>query len=226
MGHSVLGSVTLGYEPLWNPARKRCGIRLWVDTEDSAFVDSHHLLSAIAELWPKNPSALILSVRSAPLLNNLLEQAPAQSIWIEIQESLLQDAIFAGRVRKAAQRGLQMVWRGEPGQAPSAQAAGWFYKTIRSLTPHQALDALRVSLRQSQDGGAGPNIAGKSPVLAGSIYESLASQALVEHALDRQGAWAVAGWPGEEVLHGYRYRQIQVSRDYITALVQAIDADE
>jgi len=36
----------------------------------------------------------------------------------------------------------------------------------------------------------------------------------------------VAGWPAEEILYGYRYRQIQISRPILMTLVHAIDADE
>jgi hypothetical protein len=111
-------------------------------------------------------------------------------------------------------------------QAPAPHTEAWFHKTLRTLTPHEALDALRVSLRQRQDGGLGSPQAGRSPVLAGCLYQGLASQALVEHALDRQGVWGVAGWPTEEVLHTYRLRQIQPSRQRIRDLLKALEADE
>ena len=91
---------------------------------------------------------------------------------------------------------------------------------------HEALAALRVSLRQHQDGGAGAAQPGHSPIVAGSLYEGLASQALLEHALDRQGAWGIAGWPAEEILHAYRFRQIQPSQRLLRALVKAIEMDE
>ena len=226
MSQSVLGSVTLGYEPLWNQWRARCGVRLLVDSDSSTAVDAQHLLAAIAELWPQSASQLLLSVRSASLLGDLLEHAPAKSHWLEIQSHWMTDPLFAGRVRRAAQRGLRMVWRGEPGEVPSSEVTDCFHKTLRSLTPHEALGALRVALRQLQDGPYADRTQHPSPVLAGCLYDGLASQALVEHALDRQGVWGVVGWPAEEILYGYRFRQIQPARSVLVRVVAAIDADQ
>lgn len=227
MSHSVLASITLGYEPIWNQWRKRCGVRLLVDADTPGTVDARHLLAALAELWPGSTQPLLLSVRAPALLQGLLAQAPVPGVWIEVPQHPLSDALFAGHVRKAQQRGLPLVWRGEPGQAPAVEAQGWFHKTLRSLTPQEALAALRVSLRQHQASGVG-GASGlqRSPVVGGGLYEGLASPALVEHALDRQSVWGVVGWPAEEVLHAYRFKQVQPARHLVLALVQAIDADE
>jgi c-di-GMP-related signal transduction protein len=63
-------------------------------------------------------------------------------------------------------------------------------------------------------------------VLPGEIYEAVASRVLAEHCLDQQGVWGVAGWPLEDVLHGYRHHQIQPGHRVIVNLVEAIDADD
>lgn len=225
MTHSVLGSVTLGYELLWNQKRRCSGVRLFVEADKNSAVDARHLIAAITELWPESAPMLLLHVRSPALLSGLLDHTPVRAVWIEIQDEWLSDALLAGRVRKARQRGLPMVWRGEPGQVAAPEVAGLFHQSLRTLTPLEALTALRISLRQHQD-GAVASPAGHSPVVPGCIYDGLASQALLEHALDRQGAWAVAGWPAEEILHGYRFRQIQPSQSLLRALVRAIEADE
>lgn len=226
MSDSVLGSITLGYEPVWNHWRKCTGVRLFVDSAHGGSVDARHLLGAIAELWPESAPRLLLHAQPMALLGDLLDHAPAQGPWIEIDDRFLQDTLLAGRVRKAQQRGLPLVWTGEPGTAPLPDTAKWFQHTLRTLSPHQALGALRASLRQQQDGGMGVPPQMASPVVAGSYYQGLASQALLEHALDRQGVAGVAGWPVEEILHGYRFRQIQPARQVLMALVQAIDSDE
>ena len=44
MVQSVLGSLILGYRPLWNRARKLAAIQLYVHSEASALVDTAHLL--------------------------------------------------------------------------------------------------------------------------------------------------------------------------------------
>jgi hypothetical protein len=216
MSTSILGSVTLGYEPIWNQWRKRAGVRLAVDVEAGTQVDARHFLDAIAEQGCGTAQPLLLSVRSPALLQDLLQHPLTPSIWIEIQNDWLGDAAVTARVRAARQRGAQLVWRGEPGRAPAADVKDLFHKTLRTLSPQEALGALRSSARQNA----------ASPIVAGSLYEGLASPALVEHALDRQDAWGVVGWPADEVLHGYRFKQIQPARHLVQALVQALDADE
>jgi hypothetical protein len=224
MAHSVLDSVTLGYEAVWNQKRECAVVLLFIEASSS--VDGSHLLDAISELWPESAVPLLLSVRSPTLLGSLLEHPAARNIWIEIQDPFMADALFAGRVRKAHQRGAALVWTGDPGQALDGTIAPLFHKTLRMLTPQEALAALRVSLRQNLDGGMGAGHTPHSPVAQDSLYQGLASQALLEHALDRQGVWGVAGWPMEEVLHAYRFRQIQPSQQLLRSLLRAIEADE
>jgi hypothetical protein len=226
MSQSVLDSVTLAYELIWNQWRKRSGVRLIVDSDSTSAVDGSHLLATISEHWPDESTRLLLSVRSPLLLTNILDQTAPQKFWIEIPDALLHDPLFAGRVRRSRDRGVHMVWRGDPGMHPPGEALAWFHNTLRSLTPQEALAALRSSLRQLQDESNAIAVATPSPVLAGGLYEGLASQALVEHGLDRQHVWGVVGWPGEEILYGYRFRQIQASRQLLTEIVGAIDADE
>ncbi|QTN30291.1 HDOD domain-containing protein [Rhodoferax sp. AJA081-3] len=216
MTPSVLGSVTLGYELLWNQKRRCCGVRLFVDSPVSSTLDARHLLAALAELWPDTAPNLLLQVRDPSLLAGLLALTPPRSLWLELTDTQLANTTLANSARQAHARGLPLVWSGEAGHAPSANMAKIFHKTLRALTPHQALAALRTS----QQPGA------PSPVVAGSIYEGLASPALLEHSLDRQGAWAVAGWPVDEILHAYRLKQIQPSRQLLRGLVAAIEADE
>lgn len=223
MVQSVLGSITLGYEPIWNLRRQCAGVRLFVEADSSSAVDAAHLLHAIAALWSDTAPTLLLSVQSPALLSDLLDHTPTRSLWIEVPDHALADTQLAGRVRAAHQRGLPLVWAGDAGQSPAPAFAGWFHQTLRTLTPHEALAALRASLRQHQEGETSATL--HSPIVPGSMYHGLASQALVEHALDQCGVWGVAGWPTEEILHTYRFRQIQPARHRLVALVQAIDAD-
>jgi EAL and modified HD-GYP domain-containing signal transduction protein len=216
MTPSVLGSVTLGYELLWNQKRRCCGVRLFVDSPVNSTLDARHLLTTLAELWPDTAPTLLLQVRDPSLLAGLLALTPPLSLWLELTDTQLANTTLANSARQAQTRGLPLVWSGEAGHAPSANMAKIFHKTLRALTPHQALAALRTSQQPGTP----------SPVVAGSIYEGLASPALLAHALDRQGAWAVAGWPVDEILHAYRLKQIQPSRQLLRGLVAAIEADE
>ncbi len=228
MAPSVLGSVTLGYELIWNQKRRCAGVRLFVEPDANGGVDARHLLAAIAELWPQAAPPLLLQLRAPALLSGLLGLAPARNLWLEIPDHLLSDAQLARQVHRAHERGLALVWSGEPGQSPEPSMEPCFHRTLRSLAPQEALQALRVSLRQHHDAGAGVGTApcGPSPIVRGSMYEGLANKALLEHALDRQGVWAVCGWPVEEVLHAHRFRQVQPSRSVLRSIIRAVEADE
>jgi EAL and modified HD-GYP domain-containing signal transduction protein len=138
MTQSVLGSVTLGYELIWNQKRRCCAVRLFVEADSHSAPDARHLIAAITELWPESAPTLLLNVRSPSLLNGLLDHTPVRGVWMEIQDHWLSDELFAGRVRKAHQRGLPMVWSGEPGQVPAADVETWFHKTLRVLPGRSA----------------------------------------------------------------------------------------
>jgi EAL and modified HD-GYP domain-containing signal transduction protein len=225
MTSTVLGSVALGYQFLWDRLRQPRGVQLFVGMADHTPVDAQHLLSALSELWPDQAPSLLLSIQSPRLLRDLLEHAPASSRWIEVPEWQLQDPALARCVQQAHQRGLKLIWRGEPGERPSAALAPCFLRTLLSLTPVEALAGLRVSLRQHNDASAPRHGRAESPVLANQLYESVASGVLAEHCLDQQGAWGVAGWPMEDVLHGYRQQRIQPGHSTLVALLKALDAD-
>ena len=215
MTSSVLGSFTLGFEPIWNQKRQCTGVRLFVEPLNSSAVDARHLLVAVSKLWPDTAPTLLLNVQSLDLLGDLLDHPPAHGIWLEISDTALGDETLAARIRPAHQRGWHLVWSGQPGHAPAPHSAGLFHKTLRTLTPQEALMALHAAQRPTST----------SPVLAGCMYQGLANQSLVDHALDRQGVWGVVGWPVDEILHSHRLQQIQPSRLHIRALLKAQDND-
>ena len=226
MTHTVLGSVSLGYQLLWGQLRALRGVQLFVGIEDTTPVDSEHFLSALDELWSAQAPTLLLSIQSVRLLSDILDKAPETCPWIEINDALLRDPAMAARVHQAHQRGLKLIWRGEPGTRPHVALAPCFLRHMVSLTTAESLTGLRVSLRKHN--GADPSQANRvsSPVLPNQIYESIASWVLTEHCLDQQGAWAVSGWPIEDVLHGYRHQRIQPGQRAVVALIEAIDADD
>ena len=226
MSQTVLGSITLSYEPIWSQSRVIVGFRLQVEPLNNHAVDARHLLEALDSLWRESAPVVLLSIRSSSLLEDVLDHATANSPWIEVLEHYTSNDKIATKLQAAHARGARLVWRGEMGHGPALHAKGWFLKTLRSLTPNEALVCLRVALRQfpaSQYGGAAVL---SSPVLCNQVYEGLGSKTLVEHALDQQGAWGVIGWPTEEILHGYRFSKIQPAQLVIEHLILAIDDDE
>lgn len=226
MAHTLLGRLSLGYQLLWGQLRALRGVQLFIGLDDTTPVDAPQLLNAINELWSDQAPTLLLSIQSTRLLSDILEHAPASSRWIEVHESQLHDPAMASRVHKAYQRGLKLIWRGEPGSRPSTALAPCFLRTVISLSAEEALAGLRVSLRKHNDAQDMRPSQVISPVQANHIYESVASWVLTEHCLDQQGAWAVAGWPVEDVLHSYRHQRIQPGHGAVVALIEAIDADD
>ena len=85
MVQSVLGSLILGYRPLWNRARKLAGIQLYAHNEASATVDGGHLLRTLQELWSASSPPLLISAQTRQLLCDLLENAPRAAPWIEVR---------------------------------------------------------------------------------------------------------------------------------------------
>jgi len=222
MAATVLGNISLGYQLLWNRLRQPAAVRLFVNDAEGS-VDARYLLAALQELWPEQAPLLLLSIQSPPLLNELLDASSAQPLWVEVSQDGLGDPAVNQRVQHAHARGLKLVWRGEPGQRPDAAMAPCFHKCMINLSAEEALLGLRVAL-QKQHATAGPPPP-MSPVVAGQIYEAVASRPLAAHCLDQQGAWALAGWPTEDILHGYQQQLIQPGQGTIARLVQAIDAD-
>lgn len=207
MASSVLGSVTLGYQPIWNRQRRGSGVRLFVAPTSPNGVDARHLLEAISSMWPANAPTLLLQAQCVALLHGLMQQPAMRGIGLELPHAEPSDTALADTVRHA-------------------QARGWLLKTPQTLTPEQALAALRAARLQRQGDATRATPAQASPVRPDALYENLASQELVNHALDQQHAWGVAGWPTDETLLAYRWRQIHPSHAHIRELLKAIDRDE
>jgi EAL and modified HD-GYP domain-containing signal transduction protein len=225
MPSSVLANLTLGYELVWDRQRQATGVLLFVHSDDETKLDGAHVLDVIAQEWtPKSPQ-LVLLVQDCHLLEDVLAHARKDGPWIGIQESLLHDPAVSAQAQQAHARGVQLVWRGEPGKQPDLRQAGSFARRIAALSAGQALWALNAAKHD----GARPSYNSQermaSPVRAGDIMEAVASRALVDHCLDAQHAWGVAGWPTDDVLHTYHGRPIQPGADVITRLVEATDAD-
>ena len=51
MGSTVLDSVSLGYQLIWNQLRQLSGVQLFVGVQHAARIDAVHLLNALDEVW-------------------------------------------------------------------------------------------------------------------------------------------------------------------------------
>ena len=80
MVQSVLGSLILGYRPLWNRARKLAGIQLYAQNEAATVVDAAHLLRTVQEMWSSTSPPLLLSAQTRQPLCSLLDEAPQAGV--------------------------------------------------------------------------------------------------------------------------------------------------
>ncbi len=226
MVQSVLGSLILGYRPLWNRARKLAAIQLYVQNESpNAVVDTGHLLRTLQELWSASSPPLLLSPQTHQVLADMLEHAPRGAPWIEVRGDWLQDSGIYALVKAAHQRGLKLVWRGEIGKLPEPAVAQCFDNSLLSLTPADAVATLQANPRPGSPAARTPPRA-VSPILAGQMYENIPSRALMEHCLDKHNALALAGWPTEDLLYSLRHTPQQPSHAVIAKLQKAIDAEQ
>ena len=221
MAQTVLGNISLGYRLLWNQLRQPAAIQLFVNTDADVSIDAAHLLASLHELWSEQAPVLLLATHSPLLLHDLLDKGTANDPWVQLPEAWLSDPILVQRAHQAHLRGLKLVWCGEAEQRPNPILASRLHKSIITLSTEEALQGLRASLHPQRGNGSPVD----SPVVAGQIYDQVASRTLAEHCLDQQGAWALAGWPAEDVLLSYQQQLIQPAQTAMARLLEAIDAD-
>ena len=226
MTTAVLDQVSLGYQLYWNALREPAAVALSVGVHGRPAVNGLAFLQVLRQRWPKEAIPLLVSVSADTLLSQMLEQGATDSPGLIVDEAQLRDAALARRVHQAHQRGLTLLWRGEPGARPAAALAPCFKRLIVTMTAQQALGGLRAARLKARAGIAAAEPPPRGAVATGHIYAEVASRVLVDHCLDELDAWAVAGWPAEEVLDGYRRRLVQPSRQVVTRLLEAIDADD
>jgi hypothetical protein len=223
MAASVLGTISLGYQWLWNRQRQPFAVQLFVDNDAQVHVDARHLLHVLQEHWGKNSPALLLSIQSPQLLLDVLDHGIATAPSLIIPHQMLDHPDLLQRAKRAHARGLHMVWQGPSGERPTAEIQTLFSRRFNSLSAQQALSALGTYLKnQADDQTAASNT---SPIEPGQIYEGVANADLIQHCLDQQGVWALAGWPMEEVLHGSPTQLAQPGVGIIQKLLTAIEAD-
>jgi hypothetical protein len=176
----------------------------------------------LREVWRVGSAPLLLTTASMPLLADLLDQPPVPALKLVVSEAQLQDPGMAQRVVRAGQRGVPLVWQGEPGTHFKAAFAPSFAQSIVSLDTDGALRAFGAAKRGK---GSSTQSDPASPVQAGQIYDGVASRMLADHCLNQQGAAALLGWPVDDVLYGYRQIHIQPGHAGVTRLVKAIESD-
>lgn len=223
MSASILAHFALGYRYLWNLQRRPAAIELFIDTApDVVGVDARHLLDLLSDLWPARAPQLLLNSRSPALLRDLLAHAPADGPWIVLPQPLWHDANVSQRAQQAHARGVSLVWQGSRGQQPDPDLTPPYRLSMVSFNEAQALRALQILRSQLQNATGAPEP--DSPLPAGQVLLAPPSRLLTDWALDRQSAWAVAGWPVDDILQPGRFSAVP-ARDVVTQLVRAIEDD-
>lgn len=199
MSASVLDQLTLGYRFLWNSRREIAAIELHADPlPEARGIDARHLLATLAEVWPTRAPQLLLRVGHPLLLLDLLAHGRADGPWLMLPPEVHNDAVQRPRALQAQARGLPLVW---PGRLPAETQA---------LTTRPG-----VYLSDEAQAALAP----------GQIVLGSGHRAQADAALDRHAAWAVAGWPVEDVLHSLSAQARQPDRTAISRVVRAIDDD-
>jgi len=199
MSDSVLDQLTLGYRFLWNPRREIAAVELHAaPLPEAQGIDARHLLGVLAELWPARAPRLLLRVGHPLLLLDLLAHGRADGPWLLLPPEAQGDAVLRPRALQAQARGLPLVW---PDRLPAEAAP---------VTTRPG-----VYLTDEAQAALGP----------GQIVLGSGHRAQTTAALDQHGAWAVAGWPVEDVLHSLPAQARQPDRTVISRVVRAIDDD-
>lgn len=224
MPQTLLGSLALAYQPLWNKTRDLAGLRLHMLDVPDGLVDAPHLLQVLRSFWPHRNGSLILSPGSPGLLVALLKSGQDYSPCLEVQHDWMEDGLIAQHVQSAHARGMHLVWRGPNSRMPAPALAPCFRRQLLCMDEQDTLQALLAArfLRSPQALSMTPP---STPVQAHHLYEGIASRALADHCLDDVKTGELCGWPIEEVLHHYRHEAPQPGQDAIQAVVNAASND-
>ena len=215
--HTVLDSVALGYQPVWNRLRQLAAVRMPVLVLHRESVDGEHFVRALGNDWPKAAPSLIIAPRSLPLVDQLLHLPPIPNTWLEVPGDLFATPEGLARMAVAARQGHRLLRRVALSAIAGEVVAPADVRSLVHLAPEDVLATLR-SL-PTEPGGA-PR--GRSPLMAGHIYEGIANRVVAEHALDTAGAWGVLGWPVDDTLRFFRQRPLACDRATIQQVTQAL----
>jgi len=203
ISHTVLDSIALGYEPVWNRARELAAVRLGVRAVHPESVDAAHLMQALGDDWPASAPVLILSVDSPRLLQQALACEPVHNTWLEVPANLFEQTETLARLTAGARRGHRLLRRTD-----IAAVRG------QAVAPADARNLLRLGAESVPAG------------LIGQLVEGVATQTLARQCLDDAGAWGVLGWPEGDVLHAHRHQPLNYDGAVVKQILMAIGDED
>jgi len=196
MSHTVLDSMALGYQPVWNPGRQLAAVRLQVLSVHPEAVNARHLLEALGDDWPAAAPTLILSLGSAQLRRQALACDPAENLWLECPADDFEQPDTQALLATAARRGHRLLRHVDVDRLHP----GWV-SPLNSRSLVQVDAASSLALLQAQARGQSLPL-----LMPGHLYAGLGNQQLAAHCLDQAGAWGLLGWPEEDVLQARQSR--------------------
>ncbi len=220
MSHTVLDSVAMAYQPIWNRRRLLAAVRLTVWPTDPASVDGAHLLRVLGDDWPVHAPVLVLAPGSPELLNQALRCEPVPNTWLEVPAVLFEQSESLAMLSTATRLGHQLLRRGDLAQVRREYIAPLEVRSLLRLNAEEAFEALRCRPTAQASVAVNP-----SPIVSGQIYQNINDRRLADHCLDEAGAWGLLDWPSDNVLHASRHKAPGCDPIVITLIRQAIERD-
>lgn len=217
---TILDSIALGYQPVWNRARQLAAVRLNMHTVHPEAVDAEHLLQILGDHWPLGAPVLIFSFDRPELWQQALACAPVPNTWLEVPGTPFTSPEGLAQLAIAGQRGHQLLRHTALSEVRGEIIAPLDVRSLLSLSAEEALQAL-----QARPTEAVPVPTQRSPIVPGQIMEGVASRALADHCLDQAGAWGLLGWPDDDALHAFRQQPMACDADVIAQVREAIQKD-
>ena len=110
MAFNILDHVVLAYEPVWGRSLALTGVRLRVHVLDPASVEVARLWRLLAQERSDRAPFLLLSLTDAASVQQLLAEAPAEGLWLELPgDAGTQEDAFQAAVRQALAAGHRLV---------------------------------------------------------------------------------------------------------------------
>ena len=217
---TVLDSIALGYQPVWNRARQLTAVRLSVHTVQPEGVDAEHLLQILEEDWPLSAPPLVLAFDQTNLWQQAMTCTPVANTWLEVPGACFTTPDGLAHLSVAARRGHTLLRHAALADVRGEIIAPLDARSLLSLSAEEALQALQARPTEEQ-----PVPPQRSPIVHGQIYEGVGSRSLADHCLDEAGAWGLLEWPDEDVLHSWRHRPVPCDPAVICQVREALDKD-
>jgi c-di-GMP phosphodiesterase len=217
MSKSILDSVALGYQPVWNAQRNLAAVRLQVFTAHPEAVDAAHLLKLLDSDWPAAAPLLILSLDTPDMWRQVLEGEAVNNTWLEVPAALFEIPEDLARLGAAAARGHQLLRRADLADVQGEVLTPLETRSLLHLSADDALQALQHRARGAS--------AATGPLKADQIYAGVADRNLAAYCLDEAGAWGLLGWPDDDVLHARREKPLACAAEVIAQILQAIEEE-